>query len=114
MGRTNIIQYRLQWDDYLYDDPAYSGVQDTVPWVTLSTFAQDTTKASFSYTHIINPSFLANKKVNYRVQAENGVGSGVWSVPLQLTTDNVPDQMTTPSVTSANILPKSIEVTWTA
>lgn len=87
IGRDSIIFYSLEWDQGL-------GPSNAANWVTLNN-ADETTKIT-EYQHINNDIFPSGVDVYYRVRAKNGVGYGVYSSTLKVTTDSVPISMNPP------------------
>lgn len=100
-GRDPLIHHKLE----------YNGGNS---WETL-TIVDLTTP--FSYSHILAVPFPANTdrsayNVRYRVTAENGVGYGIPSDDLLVTTDTYPKKMNQVTITG-DITPYELTISWT-
>lgn len=109
-GRSPVTKYQIQWDNYLYSDPSFTEAS----WVNVGQVNQNTGVANLNFQHTVNPHFDGNKDVRYRISAINNVGMGPFSTTLLLKTDDIPQQMTPPSIADGDITYNSIKVTWTA
>ena len=96
-GRSPVINYTIQWDDYQYYDPKYfPNLTSQVPWKFIRNVPQvaaisadpyiTNDQNEITFIHEVLPNFVSRRKIMYRIQAINNVGESVFSDPLQVIT----------------------------
>ena len=104
-GRDSINFYHVQWDQ-----GKGIAVND---WLTVTDYPTSSTLiTSFTHTLTTGIVFKSGSYQNYQICAQNGVGLGACSSPLQITADSIP-QVIDPVIPVANIYPQKVVVTWT-
>lgn len=88
-GRSPIIKYKVQWDDYqYYTDTYYPSNLANLPWKDAGIQTYDGVSTEVTFIHEVLPNFISKRKIMYRVQAINEIGAGPYSDPTEVKTVN--------------------------